>query len=142
MQPLFLVPFAPDETFPPPEFFDREVERATNMFSGQKGEDRDGNEVPGIRSIALDLLPENSWVDPDGSDVEGHDYPDGTKQRHYGTNMLITLESNIGNSNINAWEVQDRLLFHLIPVRQEIEDAPGTYRTVYRIWKWRDIIIL
>ncbi len=130
------------ETFPEPEEYDREVSRATNMFSGQKGEDREGNEIPGIRSIVLDLIAENAWDDPIGSDVNGDQYPPGTMQRFYGTNMLITLDSNIGDSNINAWEVQDRLQFHVIPVRgDEVPGSPGTYRTVYRIWKWQDIIV-
>lgn len=131
----------PGQTFPAFELFEREVGRATNMFSGQKGQDHLGNEIPGILSIALDLFPENSWEDPPGGTVEGHSYPDGTMRRFYGTNMLITLEGNIGSSDINAWEVQDRLVFHVIPVRQENDDTPGTYHTVYRIWKWRDIII-
>jgi hypothetical protein len=116
------------------------VERATGMFSGQKGQDHLGNEIPGIRDIAMDLFAENSWSAPPGGTVEGHDYPEGTLERFYGTNMLMTLESNVGSSDINAWEVQDRLRFHVIPVRQENDNAPGSFHTVYRIWKWRDII--
>ncbi len=130
----------PGQTFPNYDLFSREVERVTNMFSGQKGEDHLGNEIPGILSIDLELNADNEWDDPPGGTVEGHSYPDGTMRRYYNTVMLITLESNIGDSNINAWNVDDRLLFHVIPVRQENDDAPGTYHTVYRLWKWRDLI--
>ncbi len=132
----------PGQTFPDSEDYFREVERATNMFSGQPGENPvDGSEVPGIQSIALDLTADGIWADPaDPDHVEGDAYPEGTKVRFYHTNMNITLQSNIGDSNINAWLVQDRLRFHLIPVQVEDEDNPGTFLTVYKLWKWRDII--
>ncbi len=124
----------PGQTYPPFLTYDSEKETVGNMFAGLKGQDHYGNEIPGIRSIALALNAENAWDPPSSDMVEGHDYPEGTQSRFYSFNMLITLESNIGNSNINAWEVQDRLLFHVVPV----ETAGGTE---YRLWKWRDIIL-
>jgi hypothetical protein len=123
----------PGQTFPAFEIYDREVECVGNMFAGLKGQDHMGNEIPGIRSIAMGLFAESDWDAPPGGMVEGHVYPDGTLRRFYGTNFLFTLESTIGNSNIIAWEVQDRLLIHVIPV----ETADGIE---YRVWKWRDII--
>ena len=132
----------PGQTFPDSELYEREVTRATNMFSGQPGVNPvDQSEVPGIQSITLDLPADGVWSNPGDPDhVEGNVYPAGTKERFYHTNMNITLQSNIGDSNINAWLVQDRLRFHVIPVRIENENDPGTYHTVYRLWKWRDII--
>jgi hypothetical protein len=129
-----------DANLPELDVFDREVQRANNMFGGLPGQDEFGNMVPGIKSISLNLLPIGSWANPnDPEQQDGHPYPVGTKWRAFETNMLITLKATYGEDT-NAWSVQDRLHFYLIPVRVDDPLAPSGYHTVYRIWKWRDII--
>jgi len=130
-----------DPDLPELDLYDREVQRATRMFGGLPGQDQDGTVIPGIKSINLSLDPNNSWANPDDPDhVDGDPYPVGTKWRSYNTTMLITLKSNIGDSQINGWDVKDLLIFHVIPIQVENTNAPGNYHTVYRLWKWRDII--
>jgi hypothetical protein len=129
-----------DPDLPELELFDREVTRATNIFSGLPGQDGDGNVVPGIKSISLELSANGLWANPtDPDQQDGDPYPDGTKWRSYETNMLITLKGTYG-ANTDAWLVQDRLIFHVLPVRVVDPLAPNGYHTVYRLWKWRDII--
>jgi hypothetical protein len=130
-----------DPDLPILELYDREIQRATRMFGGLPGQDADGTIIPGIKSIDLDLTANNSWSNPlNPDDVDGDPYPVGTKMRSYNTQMLITLKSNIPGTEFNGWKVEDLLIFHVIPVRIENLNAPGTYHTVYRIWKWRDVI--
>lgn len=124
----------PGQTFPLFDTYEREIQRATKMFGGLPGEDHLGNVVPGIRSISLRLLSQGPWSDELESQVENHDYPDGTLEGFFETDMTITLKSDYIN-NINAWIVDDVLRFHVIPVET---GSPGVHR--YRIWKWRDII--
>ncbi len=129
-----------DPDLPVQDLYEREVTRADNMFKGLSGLDADGNTVPGIRSITVDLLANGVWAIPtDPDQQDGDPYPAGTIWRAYETNMLITLKGTYGE-NTNAWRVEDRLIFHLIPVRVADPLAPSGYHTVYRLWKWRDII--
>lgn len=120
-----------DPDLPELDLYDREIQRATNMFGGQPG-----NGVPGIKSISLDLTANGVWsANLSGTGEVQDPYPAGTMWRAYETNMLITLKANIGDSDINQWLVEDRLILHVIPVRVE-----GSALHRYKIWKWRDVI--
>lgn len=114
------------------DVYDREIQRAENMFGGLPGQDAEGKIYPGIKEIAFQLTANEQWANPlDPSQVEGDEYPTGTKQRPFETHLFITLKSAIqGSNNITAWDVQDRLILYIIPVQIENEDVPGTYHTV------------
>ncbi len=130
-----------DPDLPETDVWDREILRATRMFGGLSGQDANGTIIPGIKSIDLELDANNLWANPlNPDDVDGDPYPVGTKWRSYKTQMLITLKSNIPDTDYNGWNVDDLLIFNVIPIRVENDNAPGTYHTVYRIWKWRDVI--
>lgn len=125
-----------DPDLPEFDLYDREIQRVTNMFGGLPG-----HGVPGFRSISLDLTANGVWsANLSGTGEVQDPYPAGTMWRAYESNMLITLKSNIGDTDINQWLVEDRLVLHLIPIRVENANAPGTYHTRYKIWKWRDVI--
>ncbi len=127
----------PGQTFPLSIDYDCMVGTMQNFLTGQPGANPiDASEVPGVQSVSLDLTAEGTWAVPaDEQHVEGDPYPEGTQVRFYQTYMNFSLQSNIGDSNINAWLVQDRVRIHMIPV----QTAGGTE---YRIWKMRDIISL
>ncbi len=124
----------PYQTYPPFLTYAGETEIVGDMFAGLPGQDQDANEIPGILSIALDLQAENAWDLTSTDMVEGHDYPEGTQSRYYAFDMQVALEGTIDGTDIDAWELQDRLLIYVVPV----EAAGGTE---YRLWKWRDIIL-
>lgn len=120
-----------DPNLPEVDLYDREIQRVTNIFGGQPGQG-----VPGIKSISLDLTANGVWsANLSGTGAVQDPYPAGAKWRAYESNMLITLQSNIGDSNINQWLVEDRLVLHVIPVHVE-----GSTLHRYKIWKWRDVI--
>lgn len=121
---------------PDTDTYERELQRVTKMFGGLPGEDYLGEEVPGIRSISLTLLREGPWRDPSGGTVEDDIFPPGTKEGFFETDMTIQLKGTYGD-NTTAWNVEDRLRFNVIPVH---DPDSGLYR--YKIWKWRDIIVL
>lgn len=125
----------PGQILPESIDFECMVITMTNFLSGQPGTNPvDFTEVPGVQSIEMEFAADGAWSDPGDPDhVEGDPYPEGTRERYYQTEIRITLQSNIGDSNINAWLVRDRMRVHVLPV----QTAGGTE---YRIWKMRDII--
>lgn len=120
---------------------EEELAKVNRMFKGQQGQDQQGNPVPGIREIDLELIATGSWANPTNPDeVDGDPYPVGTKWRYFSTIMLILLNGTYGTST-TGWNVNDGLIFYLIPIQEENTTAPGTYHTEYRLWKWRDVIV-
>lgn len=94
-----------------------------------------GNGVSGIKNVSLDLTPNGVWQTVVGGAVEDDPCPENTQWRSFETNMLFTLKTPIDGSDIIAWLVEDRLIFHCLPVAvgEAIE---------WRLWKWRDIVDL
>ncbi len=122
------------QTFPDLDLYGTEVQILGKLFSGQMGQDHLGNPIPGVDMLRWSVSGESAWDGPPGDTVEDHPYPEGTLRSFYGTDLLFNLKTTIGDSNIDAWWVDDRMLLHVIPV--EVGGA-----TEYRLWKWRDLII-
>ena len=115
--------------------YELEVANITRMFSGNVGL----NETPGVETIALTLEANGIWAAPPTVLVEGDEWPAGTLQRFYDTDMLVMLKGEIpGSDNINGLQVNGRLLFYVIPVRVNDSSDLG-YHKEYRLWKWRDL---
>ncbi|MBM4117406.1 hypothetical protein FJ251_06615 [bacterium] len=119
-----------DPDLPDQYLYAQEVACLENLLSGEPG---DG--VPGVRSVSMDLVANGTWQTVVGGEVEGDPCPENTQWRAFETDLLVTLKTNIGYSDINQWLVQDRLLVHCLPVLVAGE-------TEWRLWKWRDLIEL
>lgn len=119
-----------DPTLPELDLYERELIRTAAMLGGLPG---DG--VPGIKNVWLDLTPYGVWQTVVGGVVDDDPCPENTQWRAYETDMLLALKTNIGGSDINQWLVQDRLIFHVLPVLVEGE-------VEWRLWKWRDVVTL
>lgn len=119
-----------DPLLPDLYLYAQEIACLETMLGGEPG---DG--VPGIKAVAADLTPYSAWQTVVGGAVEGDPCPENAQWRVYATAMLFTLKTNIDDSDINQWLVEDRLIFHCVPVAvgEAIE---------WRLWKWRDVIEL
>ncbi len=105
-----------------------EIAAAMAIMSG----DGSDSGMPGVESIVLSFQGEDDWVAPEGNDVEGDPFPDGTLMRQYQTDMRINLKGNIEGSEVDFLEIDDSLIFYVIPV--DGIDGQG-----YRLWKWLDL---
>jgi hypothetical protein len=121
-----------DPTLPEVDVYDRELVRIGNMLGGLPGMDGQGNPVPGLKSVNLDLAANGSWTSVTSGEVDGDPCPEDALWRSYSTYILFTLKSSYGGDT-NGWLVQDRLIAHCIPVQ-----VGGGVE--WRLWKWRDVI--
>lgn len=115
-----------------------EIESVEGMFLGNPGENPNGDVIPGVRDIELTLTQSFPWTDWNGGsagEVLGDPCPAGTKYALFDTDMLVTLKGNIGETDINGFQVNGRLQFYAIPVKGPAEGDPDEYR----IWKWVDL---
>jgi hypothetical protein len=106
------------------------------MFSGNPGVGPGGQEVPGIASVVLSLIKNQTWFSPSPGNVYGDAYPNGTQRAIFETDMTITLKGTLPDSDITGFTVNDQLEFHVIPV---VVTEEGVETTEYRIWKWKDL---
>jgi hypothetical protein len=126
------------EPLPDYQTYEEEVANVQRMFSGNPGVGPQGQEVPGIESIDLTLIKNQTWSPPtDPDDVEGDPYPEGTQRVIYESNMLITLKGTIPDTDITGFTVDDLLEFHVIPVTAN--EGTAEERQEWRLWKWRDL---
>ena len=119
-----------DPDLPELDLYERELQRTAAMLGGEPG-----NGVPGIKDVSLDLTANDLWQTVVGGTVEGDPCPENTQWRSFETDMVLTLESTIGGSDVYIWLVRDRLIFHCVPVA--VGDA-----IEWRLWKWRDVLTL
>ncbi len=131
---------SPGQSFPESIDYDCALSTFGHLLGGDPGMDHLGNPIPAVRSLAVGLFAHEDWSAFEADSLEGDPTPPGLLQCYFASSILFVLESNIGDSNINAWEVQDRALFHAIPVRVPDGSQQEGYRVEYRLWKWRDLI--
>ncbi|MBM4117408.1 hypothetical protein FJ251_06625 [bacterium] len=119
-----------DPSLPEIDLYDRELVRTAAMLGGEPG---DG--VPGIEDVEMTLMANGLWQTVAGGVVDDDPCPENAQWRSFETDMTLTLESTIGGSDIYIWLVEDRLIFHCLPILVDGE-------TEWRLWKWRDILTL
>ncbi len=123
------------DPLPDHQFYEDEWSNAERMFSGNEGR----NGTPGVNSIDIALIANGIWSEPNTDLIEGDEWPAGTLERVYSTDMTVMLKGNLPDDpDINGFIVTDRLQFRVIPVRVEDSSDQG-YHKEYRIWKWHDL---
>lgn len=119
-----------DPDLPEIDLYERELQRTAAMLGGEPG-----NGVPGIKNVSLDLTPNGVWQTVAGGVVADDPCPENTQWRSFETDMMFTLKSTIGGSDVYIWLVADRLIFHCVPILVDGE-------VEWRLWKWRDVLTL
>jgi hypothetical protein len=113
----------------------REVACLDALLGGEAGATPEGDPLPGVKSVDIQLDANGAWTTVTGGEVEDDPCPEDVRWRSYNTQFLFTLETVIEDSWVNAWNVEDLLIIHCIPVQVGAE-------TEWRLWKWRDVVDL
>ncbi len=103
------------------------------LLGGEPG-NHEGDPVPGVRSLAVQLTGFGAWMELVGGEAAGDSCPESVQQRGFFHASLITLKA-MADWGINAFYVQHQATFCCIPVQVggDIE---------WRLWKWWDVYYL
>lgn len=138
-----------DEDFPPFRFYFGQMEHQTlptvwgyaeeiacaeHLLGGLQGEIDEELALPGVKSIAVLLMPLTAWEPETDPGPYGDPYPAGTQRLSARLQMLFDLEEAIagGGYSILHLLAEEQAVLHCVPI-------VANERIEYRFWKWTEL---